>query len=165
MNTIFTCVRKLCCYRPPLSNMDHARDRGGEDIEMTTCELTKSTFANTIPFIPQLNRGKVLKVCDGNTIIIASKNPQPDAAVVRFTICLRGIESPKFKTVNPFEKHAAVLSRDALIHLILNKIITLQNVNIEKYGRIIADIYLDDIHVNQWMLDHHYVDKYTGGKQ
>jgi endonuclease YncB( thermonuclease family) len=78
---------------------------------------------------------------------------------------LRGIESPKLKTVNPFEKHAAVLSRDALNNLIFNKIITLQNVNIERYGRIIADIYLDDTHVNQWMLDHHYVDKYTGGKQ
>ena len=66
---------------------------------------------------------------------------------------MRGIESPKLKTVNPFEKHAAVLSRDALNKLIFNKIITLQNVNIERYGRIIADIYLDDIHVNKWMLD------------
>ena len=106
MNTIFTCVRNLCCYRPPLSKMDH-------EIEMTKHELTKSTFSNTTPFVPQLNCGKVIKVYDGNTIIIAAKNPQPDAAVVRF----------------------------------------------------IADIYLDDIHVNQWMLDHHYVDKYTGGKQ
>jgi len=165
MNNIFTCVRNLCCYRPPLNKMDHMREKGGEGIEMTTCELTKSTFANTIPFIPQLNRGKVLKVYDGNTIIIAAKNPQPDAAIVRFTICLRGIESPKFKTVNPFEKHAAVLSRDALNNLIFNKIITLQNVNIERYGRIIADIYLDDIHVNKWMLDNNYVDKYEGGKQ
>ena len=158
MNTIFTCVRNLCCYRPPLNKMDH-------EIEMTKHELTKSTFSNTTPFVPQLNCGKVIKVYDGNTIIIAAKNPQPDAAFVRFTICLRGIESPKLKTVNPFEKHAAVLSRDALNNLIFNKIITLQNVNIERYGRIIADIYLDDIHVNQWMLDHHYVDKYTGGKQ
>ena len=165
MNTIFTCVRRLCCYRPPLSKMDHTREKKGDGIEMTTCELTQSTFSNTIPFIPQLTRGKVIKVYDGNTIIIAAKNPQPDAAVVRYTICLRGIESPKLKTVNPFEKHAAVLSRDALNKLIFNKIITLQNVNIERYGRIIADIYLDDIHVNKWMLDNNYVDKYEGGKQ
>lgn len=158
MNAIITCVRNLCCYRPPLSKMD-------DEIEMTKRELTTATISNTTPFIPQLNCGKVIKVHHGNTIIIAAKNPQPNAAIVRFTICLRGIESPQLKTVNPFEKHAAILSRDALNNLIFNKMVTLQNVSIERYGRIIADIYLNDIHVNQWMLDNHYVDKYTGGKQ
>jgi hypothetical protein len=158
MNTILTCVRNLCCYRQPLSKMDH-------EIEMTKHELTTATFSNTTPFVPQLNCGKVVKVYHGNTIIIAAKNPQSNAAAVRFTICLRGIEAPQLKTVNPFEKHAAILSRDALHNLIFNKMITLQNVNIERYGRIIADIYLDDLHVNKWMLDNQYVDKYSGGKQ
>ena len=46
---------------------------------------------------------------------------------------------------------------------ILNKHVTLKNVATEKYGRVLADVYLDDLHLNQWLLDERYAVKYDGG--
>ena len=34
----------------------------------------------------------------------------------------------------------------------------------EKYGRVLADIYLDDLHVNEYMIRQKYAYKYNGGK-
>ena len=33
----------------------------------------------------------------------------------------------------------------------------------EKYGRILADVYIDNIHINKWMLDNKYAIQYNGG--
>ena len=41
----------------------------------------------------------------------------------------------------------------------------LKNISIEKYGRILADIYLDVLHVNEYMIQHNYAYKYNGGKK
>jgi endonuclease YncB( thermonuclease family) len=45
----------------------------------------------------------------------------------------------------------------------MNKTITLKNVSLEKYGRILADVYCDGIHINQWMLDNKFALPYDGG--
>jgi endonuclease YncB( thermonuclease family) len=36
-------------------------------------------------------------------------------------------------------------------------------VSTEKYGRILADVYLDDLCVNDWLIKEHYAVKYDGG--
>jgi endonuclease YncB( thermonuclease family) len=43
--------------------------------------------------------------------------------------------------------------------------VVLQNVGTEKYGRILADIYIENLHINQWMLDNKYAVPYDGGKK
>ena len=40
--------------------------------------------------------------------------------------------------------------------------IALKNVKNEKYGRILADVYLDDLHLNKWMIDQHFAVEYDG---
>ena len=35
----------------------------------------------------------------------------------------------------------------------MNKTVVLKNVKNEKYGRLLADVYVGDVHVNQFMLD------------
>jgi endonuclease YncB( thermonuclease family) len=50
-----------------------------------------------------------------------------------------------------------------LSQLILGKIVNLKNVETEKYGRLLAELYLEDIHLNQWMLYKRYAVKYGGG--
>jgi DnaJ-class molecular chaperone len=49
------------------------------------------------------------------------------------------------------------------LDLILNKTIFLKNVKNEKYGRILADVYVDKIHVNQYMIDKGLAIEYDGG--
>jgi endonuclease YncB( thermonuclease family) len=47
----------------------------------------------------------------------------------------------------------------------MNQKIRLENVTIEKYGRLLADVYYDGIHVNQWMIDNKFAVIYDGGKK
>ena len=121
------------------------------------------TYSNTSAFIPQIEMGKVVKVYDGDTITVASKLPFIDSPIYRFSVRLSGLDTPELKTSNINEKKHAIIARDALSELINGKIVHLHNVSTEKYGRLLADIYIDDIHVNQWMIDQKYGVAYDGG--
>ena len=41
--------------------------------------------------------------------------------------------------------------------------VTLKNVDTEKYGRILADVYLDDENINEWLISKEYAVRYGGG--
>jgi endonuclease YncB( thermonuclease family) len=99
-------------------------------------------------FIPPLKGGKVIKVYDGDTITIASLN---------------GIDTPEMKGKNEEEKEIAVKARDALSERIMGKEIRLENVQTEKYGRLLCEVYLGNDHLNKWMIDERYALKYDGG--
>jgi endonuclease YncB( thermonuclease family) len=53
--------------------------------------------------------------------------------------------------------------KDALSVLILNKRVNLKNIQTEKYGRILADVYIGELHINQWLITEKYAVKYDGG--
>ena len=125
--------------------------------------LDKINYENTTPFVPPITIGTVVKVYDGDTFTIASKLPNTTEPIYRFSVRLNGIDSPEIKGKTVIEKELAKVSRDALSKLIFNKIVTLQNVTTEKYGRILADVYIDELYVNHWMLENGYAIKYDGG--
>lgn len=127
--------------------------------------LKNITYNDTVPFIPPIIYGKVIKVYDGDTITIASKLPFEGSPLYRFSVRFAGIDSPEIRGETPMESALAIQSRDALHQLIFGKIIELKNNGKEKYGRMLADIYLDGLHVNQWMLDKKLAVKYNGGKK
>lgn len=120
-------------------------------------------WSDTKPFVPPINSGYVIKVYDGDTITIASKMPFINSPIYRFSVRLSGIDSPEIKGKTIIEKELAINARDALQNKIMNKTITLKNVSLEKYGRILADVYCDGIHINQWMLDNKFALPYDGG--
>ena len=117
---------------------------------------------NTIEFTYPITSGYVIKVYDGDTITIASKMPYENSPLFRFQVRLNGIDTPEIKSKNENENRLAKNARDSLSQLIMHKIITLQNVKNEKYGRILADVYLDDLHINQWMIDQQFAVAYDG---
>ena len=118
---------------------------------------------NSIPFIPPIAGGYVTKVYDGDTITILSRLPYATSPLYRFSIRFAGIDAPEIRSVS--QKENALKSKHALEELILHKIITLRNIKTEKYGRVLADVYIDELHVNQWLLDHHFAVPYFGGKK
>lgn len=120
------------------------------------------TWDNTIEFTYPITSGYVIKVYDGDTITIASKMPYENSPLFRFNVRLNGIDTPEIKSKNENEKLLAKKARDSLSQLIMHKNITLQNVKNEKYGRILADVYLDDLHLNKWMIDQHFAVEYDG---
>ena len=63
------------------------------------------------------------------------------------------------------ERAVAHRTQKALEDLILHKQVRLENRSQEKYGRLLADVYVGDIHINQWLLDKGYANVYDGGKK
>lgn len=127
--------------------------------------LQKIEYSDTIKYIPSISYGKVIKVYDGDTITVASKLNSNDSTIYRFSVRLLGIDSPEIKGKSETEKRLAKQSRDALYEFIYGKIVKLENVTTEKYGRILANVICDGINVSTWMLDNKFAISYDGGKK
>ena len=123
------------------------------------------TPTKSIQFVPPITEGEVINVYDGDTITIVSKLPYDASPLYRFSVRLAGIDCAEIKGKTEYERELAQEAKRALQKLILNKVIALKNLKNEKYGRVLADVYLGDLHVNQWLLDNKYAVQYSGGKK
>ena len=121
------------------------------------------TYKNTIPFIPPITEGKVVKVYDGDTITVATKLPYENSPYYRFSVRLKGIDCPEIKTKNKDEQECAILARDFLRDLLMDKMVVLKDVELEKYGRILAYVYYEDQHVSDMLCENRLAVKYDGG--
>jgi micrococcal nuclease len=122
----------------------------------------EDTFANAKPFVPQITEGRVVKVYDGDTITIVAKLPYKDSEYYRFSVRLLGIDTAEMK--GP-EKDRATRARDALSARILNNTVQLRDVTTEKYGRLLANVYLGGECMNKWMLEQGHAIPYDGGNK
>tara|TARA_Y100000816_G_scaffold180229_1_gene130378 strand:+ start:923 stop:1393 length:471 start_codon:yes stop_codon:yes gene_type:complete len=114
-------------------------------------------------FIPPIVSGKVVKVYDGDTITIVSEIPGlKNSPIYKFSLRLNGIDTPEIKGKDEDEKTAAVAAKEALSKLILNNIVYIKNRKIEKYGRILCDVYKENIHINNYMIEKRYAVPYSG---
>jgi endonuclease YncB( thermonuclease family) len=120
---------------------------------------------DTIPFVPPITTGVVVKVYDGDTITIASKLPYPESPLYRFSVRLNGIDCPEIKSLHNCEKECAQIAKQEMTTLVMNQVITLRNVGTEKYGRVLADVYVEEIHVNQHMIEKRLAVAYDGGSK
>lgn len=120
-------------------------------------------WTDTIEFVPPVEKGMVIKVYDGDTITIASKLPYLSSPLYRFSVRLNGIDCPEIKSKDENEKQCAQIAKKEMSDLILNKIVILKNVQTEKYGRILADVYIGDLHLNNHMIEKRLAISYDGG--
>jgi endonuclease YncB( thermonuclease family) len=153
---MFSLSKKICNYLRSLLCFSKYNDNDSE-------YLVNVVYENTIVFVPPITFGKVIKVYDGDTFTIISKLPHTEGPIYRFSVRMKGIDSPEIKGKTLNEKELARKSRDALSNLILGKIVILKNVTTEKYGRILADVYIGDVCINDWMIINHFAVKYDGG--
>jgi endonuclease YncB( thermonuclease family) len=128
--------------------------------------LQNITWKDCKPYIPDVVCGKVIKVYDGDTITIASKlHNSSDERIYRFSVRLTGIDSAEMKSKDEIERLHATKARDALASIVLGKMVVLKNVSTEKYGRLLADVYYNNIWLNDWMLKNNYAVPYDGGSK
>ena len=132
-----------------------------KEIEVKKMRVIK--WEETTAFTPPISGGQVIKVYDGDSITIAGYLPMYNSPLFRFSVRLNGIDTAEIKGKSSDEIEAAKQARDALSKLILHKEIILKNVATEKYGRVLADVYLDDLCVNHWLIKECYAVKYDGG--
>lgn len=131
-------------------------------------------WKTTTPFVAPVSSGKCIKVYDGDTITVATRlqfdrnvNKALADTVFRFAVRLAGIDCPEIKGKTITEKAKALVARDELKKKILDKRVILRNVMTEKYGRLLADVYVvengKEVWLNKWMLDNDYAVFYDGG--
>ena len=142
-----------------------------KNTEMQNHSMSPILWSETTPFLPPVHQGQVIKVYDGDTITIAARLPYPESPLYRFQVRLLGIDSPEIKGKTKEEQEAAKLSQKELETLILQKVVYLKDIAQEKYGRILANVYVDypipqnptnQIHLNQWMIHNGYAVPYDG---
>ena len=138
-------------------------------------ELLKVKYHDTELFLPPIKYGKVIKVYDGDTITIATKFTYPNNVFHRFSVRIKGIDTPEIRRKNKKEKEFAILAKNCVSKLALNKIVELKNIDKEKYGRILADVYVlsfDDtldpknakkINISEYLLKKKLAVAYNGG--
>jgi len=122
-------------------------------------------WEDTVEFTFPITGGRVIKVYDADTITIASKLPYAESPMYRLSVRLNGIDTPeiKGKGVSDEEKEAAKVARDFVSNLVFNKFVRLENIQSEKYGRILADVYVGDVHLNELLIKERYAVNYDGG--
>lgn len=96
---------------------------------------------------------KVVKCYDGDTIHCVFKF---NNRYQRFIIRMYGYNSPEIRTKIKKEKLNAIKARDRLSELVLNKIVYLECMDFDKYGRILGKLkfsengqYINDIMLNE----------------
>ena len=122
-------------------------------------------WEDTVEFTFPINGGRVIKVYDADTITIACKLPYINSPIYRLPVRLNGIDTPeiKGKGISDEEKDSAKIARDFVSNLVLNKFVRLENVKSEKYGRVLADVYIGEVHLNNLLIKERYAVEYDGG--
>lgn len=130
---------------------------------MTPVMSIQEMSQNAVDFVVPINSGHCISVYDGDTITITSNlNINGNNILYKFKIRIRGIDCPEIRTSNTIEKKQALIAKDAVYKLCYGKLVVLKNVGSDKYGRVLADVFVDNINVGQHLLDNMLAVKYDG---
>ncbi len=144
--------------------------------------LKSLTYENTpeFSFNGKTIHAKILDVYDGDTITITLK---VDGEYFRINCRMNGLDTPELRSHDEDEKKAAILARNHLIFLLtkmkigsevkrddikrlcgeVNTIVKVRCMEFDKYGRLLVEIWLDSINVNEKMIEDGFAGKYDGG--
>jgi len=108
---------------------------------------------------------KVISVYDGDTfrVNIASLPP-----IVGKNIAIRvnGVDTPEIRGKCQYEKNLALKARDFVRDRLANaKEIKLTNLQRGKYFRVVANVLVDGVSLEQELLDNELAYEYSGGKK
>lgn len=87
---------------------------------------------------------------------------EPLSPLYRFTCRMAGYNSAEMKTKSADEAAAGIAARDALRGKILDRIVTLELGEFDKYGRVLVDVFAGPVFVNSAMIDEGHGKPYQG---
>ena len=108
---------------------------------------------------------KVISVYDGDTFRV-DIDSLPPIVGKNIPIRLNGIDTPEIKGKCQHEKDLALKARDFVRNKLANaKEIKLTKLQRGKYFRVVADVMIDGVSLEQELLENKLAYKYTGGKK
>jgi micrococcal nuclease len=107
---------------------------------------------------------KCVSVYDGDTIHVVFKMPNHNECY-KWVIRVNGVDTPELRTRNKYEKQLGYKARDFLSNLILDKIIILECLDFDKYGRLLGEIYSEgnEKSISNQMIEQGHAKAYDGG--
>lgn len=136
---------------------------------MNIDEATKDTPLFSLKGL--ITNGKVVSVYDGDTckIVFPFENK-----LYKWNCRLMGIDTPEMKTKDEKEKQFATHVRDFLRDKMLDKIVNVECLEFEKYGRLLVNINIIEgsldtapniININKLLIEKGYAFEYLGKKK
>ena len=123
----------------------------------------RSVDKKSIPkYIPQISRGLVVHVYDGDTIHVVGRvkyNPE----LFKFSVRLNGLDCPEMTSKDPEEREMAIKAKTYIQDRLEHKYVVLQHVKLDKYGRLLAYVMLDGKSINQELINKRLAAEYDGG--
>jgi endonuclease YncB( thermonuclease family) len=108
---------------------------------------------------------KVISVYDGDTFRV-DIDSLPPIVGKNIRIRLNGVDTPEIQGRCQYEKDLALKARDFVRNKLANaKEIKLTKLQRGKYFRVVADVMIDGISLEQELLDNELAYKYSGGKK
>ena len=108
---------------------------------------------------------KVISVYDGDTFRV-DIDSLPPIVGKNIPIRLNGVDTPEIRGKCKYEKDLAIKARDFVRNKLANaKEIKLNNLQRGKYFRVVANVMVDGVNLEQELLDNELAYNYTGGKK
>ena len=108
---------------------------------------------------------KIISVYDGDTFRV-DIDSLPPIVGKNIPIRLNGVDTPEIQGKCQYEKDLALKARDFVRNKLANaKEIKLTNLQRGKYFRVVANVLLDGVSLEQDLLENKLAYKYTGGKK
>lgn len=103
---------------------------------------------------------KVVKVYDGDTIHVVFHYFDK---FYKWTCRISHVDTPELRTKDLEEKKKGYEARDKLRELIFEKTVQLTCQDFDKYGRLLVEIEIEGVKVDEWLIQNGYAKKYEGG--
>lgn len=109
---------------------------------------------------------KVVYIYDGDTMHVVFKE---FGGYYRWNCRITGVDTPELRTKNDNEKKMGYEVRDKLREMFMDKIVTVNTYEFDKYGRLLIDIVFEDPETKQtttlseWLIHKDYAYAYNGG--
>ena len=127
------------------------------------CLVFHSAFA--VSEYGTVSVSRVISVYDGDTFRV-DIDSLPPIVGKNIPIRLNGVDTPEIRGKCQYEKDLALKARDFVRNKLANaKEIKLTNLQRGKYFRVVADVMIDGVSLEQELLDNELAYKYTGGKK
>ena len=130
--------------------------------------LLVTSFTFSVQAAPQYGTAtvsKVISVYDGDTFRV-NIDSLPPIVGKNIAIRVNGVDTPEIRGKCQYEKNLALEARDFVRGKLANaKEIKLTNLQRGKYFRVVANVLVDGVSLEQELLDNELAYEYSGGKK
>ena len=156
-------IKKWCCFTTNINKNTNKVVSGIKEVDIVEIALLEKATL----FVPPISSGIVTNVYDGDTFTLVSKLPYEGSPLYKFKVRIAGIDCPEIRGKSQEEKDAAQAAKKEVMELILYKEVELDNVGLEKYGRLLEDVYIiidsnNKINIGQHLLNKGLAKVYNG---